>query len=58
MTKVKWQQWTETWHHVSAGGYGVYMDHSREFQSLEEASGFVAGLKLHPHVRGVEIRSD
>lgn len=55
-TTVRWQQWVETWRHVSAGGFGVYMDQSRTFPSAEEARGFAAGLRLNPLCR--DVRSD
>lgn len=50
---VHWQQWIETWRHVSAGGYGVFVDHSRVFTSAEEARGFAEGLRMNPLCRDV-----
>jgi hypothetical protein len=50
---VRWQQWVETWRHVSAGGFGVYMDQSRTFTSAEEARGFATGLRMNPLCRDV-----
>jgi hypothetical protein len=50
---VHWQQWVETWRHVSAGGYGLYMDRSQTFTRAEEARGFAAGLRLNPLCRDV-----
>lgn len=50
---VHWQQWIETWRHVSAGGYGVYVDQTRTFTSAEEARGFSAGLLLNPPCRNI-----
>jgi hypothetical protein len=53
---VRWQQWIETWRHVSAGGFGVYVDQSRTFASAEEARGFAAGQRLNPLC--CDVRSD
>lgn len=55
---VRWSEWTETWRHVSAGGFGCYESREKGFDSADQARGFADGLRTNPRVRDVEVATE